>query len=431
MTGRSAVSILLPGVFVGVTLASATAITFVALRDRPSADPSRARADTSGDNAPTGIRDVRVLIADDIAGLRVRASGGCAWFGESGTQLGESAGDDWSAFSASPRGLCADGVPMSANTVTLSARSAEELIVAVSGEVDPPAEINYPGSLRISMREDGRIDVINEVDVERYLECVVASEAWPSFHIEAFRVQAIVSRTFVLYQMTRRPNAPFDVGATQGSQVYRGVRNDMVGQRAADAVRFTRGIACTYRQNDEDQLFCAYYSAACGGVSQSAAIFGLEGDIQPLSGGVECSYCRVAPRETYRWGPLRMTLRAIEERLLSRYPEFNNLGRLSSVDIAERTPSGRPLVMRLTGNTGQTKDLLAERFRFALGSSEFRSTDFELLKRGAEVVFENGRGFGHGLGLCQWGAQGQAEQGRRAAEIIAYYYPGAKLLRVY
>lgn len=126
-----------------------------------------------------------------------------------------------------------------------------------------------------------------------------------------------------------------------------------------------------------------------------------------------------------------MTLRAIEERLLSRYPEFNNLGRLSSVDIAERTPSGRPLVMRLTGNTGQTKDLLAERFRFALGSSEFRSTDFELLKRGAEVVFENGRGFGHGLGLCQWGAQGQAEQGRRAAEIIAYYYPGAKLLRVY
>jgi stage II sporulation protein D len=87
--------------------------------------------------------------------------------------------------------------------------------------------------------------------------------------------------------------------------------------------------------------------------------------------------------------------------------------------------------LRITGSSGQEHDILAERFRLAIGSRIVRSTDCDIRVLKDEVVFENGRGFGHGLGLCQWGAQGQALEGKRAGEILRFYYPGSRLTRVY
>ena len=75
--------------------------------------------------------------------------------------------------------------------------------------------------------------------------------------------------------------------------------------------------------------------------------------------------------------------------------------------------------------------MLAERFRLAVGSMVVKSTDFGVRVIDGQVVFEHGRGFGHGLGLCQWGMQGQALAGKRAGEIVRFYYPGSRLTRVY
>jgi len=74
---------------------------------------------------------------------------------------------------------------------------------------------------------------------------------------------------------------------------------------------------------------------------------------------------------------------------------------------------------------------LAERFRLAVGPTVVRSTDCRIRVSGDEVIFENGKGYGHGLGLCQWGMQGLAQSGKHAAEILRFYYPGSKLTRVY
>jgi stage II sporulation protein D len=166
-------------------------------------------------------------------------------------------------------------------------------------------------------------------------------------------------------------------------------------------------------------------------MSQSAAIFGPDNDIPPLSGGVSCDYCRIAPGQTYCWKPVRLAKSELWSRLVSTYPDLASLGRLRHIEVTERTPSGRPVFLRLTGSNGATFDMLAERFRLAIGGSEIRSTDFELRVAADHVTFRNGRGFGHGLGLCQWGAQGQAVQGKRTAEILRYYYPGSKLMRAY
>jgi stage II sporulation protein D len=75
--------------------------------------------------------------------------------------------------------------------------------------------------------------------------------------------------------------------------------------------------------------------------------------------------------------------------------------------------------------------MLAERFRQAIGASLMRSTDCSIKVTGGSVIFENGRGFGHGLGLCQWGMQGMAIAGKQAGEILRHYYPGVRLARVH
>ena len=166
-------------------------------------------------------------------------------------------------------------------------------------------------------------------------------------------------------------------------------------------------------------------------MSQSAAIFGKGDEVPPLQGGVTCDYCKIAPDETYRWGCVRLSCDDVVSRLVSRYPKLVSLGGIRAIDAIERTPAGRPVRLRITGSNGTTHDILAERFRLAMGSREVRSTDCDVRVAKDEVIFENGRGFGHGLGLCQWGAQGQALAGKQAGEILRYYYPGSRLTRVY
>ena len=303
--------------------------------------------------------------------------------------------------------------------------------VAVYHDGEWSHDAQYPGSLRIRPSGSGRLEAVNHLGVEQYVACVVANEVWPGFETEAFRAQAIAARTFVLYQMVRRHSSRFDIAATSAAQVYRGIRADTTGRRAAEAASYTRGIVCTWHHEGEDRLFPTYYSAACGGMSQSAAIFGPADDIEPLAGGVPCDYCQIAPGDTYRWGPLRLPADEVLRRLTTRYPELTSLGRLVRTTAVERTPHGRLVRLRLTGSSGATHELMAERFRLAVGADEMRSTDCEVRVVGTEVVFSDGRGYGHGLGLCQWGAQGQARAGKSAAEILRYYYPGARLTRAY
>jgi len=393
----------------------------------PAASPDGRLAE-----APPAVRPVRVLVAADVRHLRLRSEDGVYMSFDDGVSHELSDDNRW--INASPG--AANGIriggrvwrtgdavvqPTSPGSVGLSVRHDDEWL----------AERRFPGVLRLTVGEDNRLDVINVVPVEQYVASVVASEAWPTFEKAAYRAQAIAARTFVLFHMSRRSGADYDVMATQRAQVYQGIRTDEAGKRARKAAEYTRGIVLAYRHDGKDRLFCTYYSAACGGMSQSAAIFGPDNDIPPLSGGVPCDYCKIAPGQTYRWGPVRLDKNELWSRLISVYPDLTSLERLRDVEVTERTPSGRPVVLRLTGSNGATFEMLAERFRLAIGGGEIRSTDFELRVTADHVTFKNGRGFGHGLGLCQWGAQGQAAQGKRTAEILRDYYPGPKLMRAY
>ncbi|MEK6797931.1 MAG: SpoIID/LytB domain-containing protein [Planctomycetota bacterium] len=407
---------------------SAVALAAIALLLAPR--PGSATTPPPPDPTPK-IRDVRVLVGDDVSRVRIAASRPILVETPSGERREESGALPLVLNGAAARLVRfagAAGSPPRPMVLT----SAEALRVEFERDGAWSAPAALPGWLKLIPNGNGTTDVINEIDVENYVACVTANEVWPTFEKEAFRGQAIVTRSFVLYQMTRRPNAEADVSATQGSQVYRGIRDDATGRKAAEAAEFTAGLVLTCPGRDgRDQMFCAYYSAACGGRSQPAAPLGAEGDVEPLRGGVECNYCSIAPKDAYRWGPVSLPVDEAFSRLVGRYPDAADLGGLAEVSVVERTTSGRPLTLRLRGPSGATYDILSERFRLALGGSVVRSTECRIRVRDQEVIVDEGKGFGHGLGLCQWGMQGQALQGRQAAEILRFYYPGSKLKRVY
>ncbi len=379
------------------------------------------------------VREVRVLLADDASQVRLRCTEAVAIRDSRDERIGiMSAVDDglvvWHAGAG--RTLVA-GSPYAADPLFFLSERGSPLGLSFQRDGAWTTELTYPGRVAVRRLDPGALEVVNWVELEAYVACVVANEVWPTFDLEAFRGQSIVARTFVLYQMTRRPDAVYDVYATQGSQVYRGLRDDGVGRKAKDAAEYTRGLALTWNDQGEDRLFCTYYSAACGGMSQSARPLGPEGDAAPLRGGIRCDYCKIAPGEAYRWGPVKLSLDEVTSRLLARYPELTALGALSAISPVEQTATGRLISLRLTGTSGATHDILAERFRLAIGATTLRSTDCSIRMAGQEVVFDRGKGFGHGLGLCQWGMQGLAQSGKTAGEILRFYYPGAKLTRVY
>ncbi len=376
------------------------------------------------------VRDIRVLIASESGPLRVRVGGPFSLRDAANRPVSAGAAGKWLHIDGAGR-LAVDGRAVGGDRVEIvpGGRARFELSRRTNGSWSPAAR--YPGRLTIYRRSDGTLVAVNSVDVDTYVAGVLTRELYPDFHREAYRAQAVAARTYALHQMAEQAHRLYDVAATEASQVYGGLAEGRSAARAVEAVQYTRGMVCTWTAPEGERIFCTYYSSACGGRSQDVAdVKGLQ-SIRPLAGGVKCDYCRIARGNVYRWGPVQVPKPETYNRLVARYPAWADLGGLRAVEIAARTRFGRLGRIRLIGATGRTHDLRAEDFRLAVGSRTMRSTDCRLVDDGNRITLADGRGFGHGMGLCQWGAQGQALAGRSAAQILKFYYPGAHLTRAY
>jgi len=378
------------------------------------------------------IRPVRVQIASRADEIRLRVDGGYTVVGPNARSTNHEAQQKWTTVTATSSGTLRFGDDLlQTRRVFIVPRVNGTIRVALSrnGEWMPTAR--YFGSFSLRAHDEGQVEVINNVDIESYVACVVAREVSPVFHDEAYRAQAIVARTYALYQMHRRKDEPYDVSADESSQVYIGITAGRTGQRAWLAAEYTRGIVCTFRQRGLDRLFPTYYHAACGGVTQSEAAFRQADAVEPLAGGVECDYCKIAPGQAYRWGPTSIPVDDVAKRLRARYDFLADLRRIVAIEVSGRHAGGRPLRLRLRDSAGASFEIQAERFRLAVGADVMPSAYCDISVDSDAVSLRNGKGFGHGVGLCQWGMQGQALSGRRAADILRYYYPGSKLTRAY
>ncbi|MCH7526534.1 MAG: SpoIID/LytB domain-containing protein [Planctomycetes bacterium] len=379
------------------------------------------------------VRDVRVLLVRGGDPCRLRIDGPFVVHSPSQGAPVHFERSDWAVLQAVPdRRILLEDRFLGRGQVTIVPRQSGTIWLTRRGRGGWRRPRRYAGTLIVTVDHSGRLNVINSLDVETYVACVVSSEIYPDFHREAYRAQAVASRTYVLYQMAQHPHRAYDVLATEASQVYGGLQNSGAAQRARQAVNDTRAVVATWRAPQGERIFCTYYSSCCGGMTQDVANSNRdEVDVPPLAGGVRCEYCKIAPAQTYRWKPVRLSKREITTRLVARYPEMKDLHRLERLEVVRRTKSGRPTRFRLVGSNGRTRSIIAEDFRLAVGSRVLRSTDFKIDHERNSILFTDGHGFGHGMGLCQWGMQGMALKGHRAPEILKFYYPSMHLTRAY
>lgn len=267
---------------------------------------------------------------------------------------------------------------------------------------------------RISIVPDGQraVAAINRVPMETYLLGIVGAEMSPLWPIEALKAQAVAARTYALQRrmMMRAANKPYDLESTVLSQVYLGA--ERISPPVVEAVSATRGEVLGYKH----RLVEALFHSTCGGRTTSARqVFGR--DIDYLT-SQPCPWC--ADSNNYRW-KISLPLAQIGERLKS----AGIVGaKLTGLD----RPGGKGAVKLALGK--REASISAKALRAAVGYSVILSEQFVARTRGKEVELE-GKGFGHGVGMCQWGARGQAAAGWSYKEILTHYYKGARVMRAY
>jgi stage II sporulation protein D len=254
--------------------------------------------------------------------------------------------------------------------------------------------------------------VVHAVPLEDYVAAVTGSEMPPSFPPEALRAQAVATRTFAVFKKLEAlaEGRPWHLGATVLHQVYRGARVDPRARQAAEA---TAGEVLVH----DHAAIEAYFHSTCGGRTERGAD-ALGRDL-PYLRSVECGRCQDSPRR--RW-----TVRVSGDEL----GRLSGLGRAAtSVQVVSRTASGRAERVEVAGGARKVV-LAAVDLRQRLGFERLPSLRFDAGLRGGTAVFA-GSGAGHGAGLCQWGAAGAARAGEGYRAILARYYPGAELIRMY
>ncbi|MBD2104807.1 SpoIID/LytB domain-containing protein [Leptolyngbya sp. FACHB-261] len=276
----------------------------------------------------------------------------------------------------------------------------------------------YRGQVELIATSSG-ILAVNRVDLEQYLYSVVGAEMPANWPLEALKAQAIAARSYVLFQRQSRASAHYDVDDSQSSQVYKGLESEALSTQ--QAVRATAGQVLTYN----GQIIEAVFHSSSGGHTENVEDIWVEA--LPYLRGVP-DYDAGAP--VYTWNT-----RVSQAQLRTLLPGLGNVLYMLPLRM---TPQGRVVMMRIVGERGN-RDINGNQLRTLLN---LRSTLFSVMPRFSPIAslkpmatpptnFEiSGRGFGHGLGLSQWGAHNMASRGWTYQQITAYYYQGATLGKI-
>jgi len=362
-------------------------------------------------------------------------------------------------------------------------RGARTVDVSLKGPIEfaPPSGArqvtvydgtSWPGPVRIVPTADApaALDLVVDVPLERYLPGVLAKELIKSWDPEAFRAQAIAARSFAVCEQAHwKGRRHYDLVAGEASQAWVGEVKDA---KPREAVAATRGMVLAF----EGRVVPAYYSSTCGGTPANAVeslTHNPHHGIAPLAAGLDGppavrTCCDDAPRWRWeqsftnaelcerlrRWARARLDLDRPaapgappppppsdgELALDAPLEALAGISRIESIEVTASNPAGRPNRVRLADASGRTLELRAEDFRRAVNfapegspTPKHRLHSSHLAK--ARVVADRvefaGRGFGHGVGMCQYGAQDMARGGARAERILATYYPGSAIVRAW
>jgi len=374
-----------------------------------------------------GLPAIRVRVLDGrVRSARVSTSGQCT-------------------IRAGGKSVVVNGPALVAAEVRLDGstwRVASHEVSAGTLEIMPHGEgrvtlngVEYRGGFQFVLA-DGGFYAVNHVDIESYLAGVLRKELYSHWSEATYEAQVIAARTFAMYKIaTFGKGRAYDLTNTQSSQVYGGVAAET--DKAWAAVRATHGKVLAYAPpgGGELELILAHYSSCCGGTVNTARVLRSSDDILPLRGGQACDDCRASSR--YTWPPVTVSKDELFRCLGLVHQEVTQLKGLKEIRIVTRASYGLPLGVDVVGPSDKKVRVRYNDIRTALqkgksaASAHLHSMNCRMRDRGKSIEFYDGRGFGHGVGLCQWGAEGKARRGWSSLQILMFYYPGVTIHGAY
>ena len=345
---------------------------------------------------------IRVAIIQDVASLNLRISGPYEIRDSLSQQVLSRGKNLKTTVAAYKEGILLAG--MNFKTPKIFIQTDGSGVIVIDGR-------RFRGDIQLVKKDNAHLMVINRIELEDYIRGILYHESSHYWPLEALKAQAIVCRSYALYQMQENRLKDYDVTSDIYSQVYGGMTSERY--RTNRAVDVTEGEVLHY----QGKILPAYYHATCGGYTEDASLL-WNTDIVPLK-GVPCRFCQDSPH--FRWHNV-LAKDEIQEKLTDAGYKTNNI---EDILILGKDKSGRITDLKISTDK-KDMSILAKDFRNIIGPNLIRSTNFKVKVVENDVVFE-GFGWGHGVGLCQWGAYFMAKQGYSYKEILKYYYPGSEL----
>jgi stage II sporulation protein D len=301
-------------------------------------------------------------------------------------------------------------------------QTTNDLYVTGSYILKPPADVDAPpfsADFPVHIRAlDGQLMITVTMPIEKYVQAVLSAESGDFKQTESLKAMAVAIRTYALRFRGKHSAQGFDFCDTTHCQA---MSWNGVTPRIVAAVAATQGQSITYGGAPAE----TYYHQNCGGAIAAASESWPDNHAPYLVAHAD-PYCVAAG--VLKW---QSTISVADIDNALRAAGLSLPAHWTTLEIAMRTASGRAQRLRLAGGTPADVPLSASTFRFAvnraLGWNKIRSDLYDVRNAGGQLIF-SGRGSGHGVGLCQAGAEEMAREGKSYRDILNFYYPGTELV---
>ncbi len=266
---------------------------------------------------------------------------------------------------------------------------------------------------------DVKAEKLEELSVEAYLPAVLAGEMAGDWPMEALKAQAILARTFVLKFVTEKESRYEGADISTDIEEAQAYDAQGVNERIRKAVKETEGLVL----HAGSELPYAWFHAHSGGLTARAKEgLDYEKDEPGYTQCVKGMEDGEAPAEAANW----QAAFTAEEVIAAMADAGAKIGELTSASIGQRGESGRATTLIVSG-----REVSAPALRIALGSTKMRSCLLESLRVEDGQLKMKGKGYGHGVGMSQWGAYAMAKAGKSAEEIVTHYFKDVALDRAW
>ncbi|MBI5299494.1 MAG: SpoIID/LytB domain-containing protein [Deltaproteobacteria bacterium] len=292
---------------------------------------------------------------------------------------------------------------------TLQIGSEEEILQV--------GEKKFKGELEIQRTAHNKLLILNQLPMEDYLVGLVHGEISASWPMEAIKAQVVAARTYAMRQQKEQSPGKqnYDLESNTDDQVYIGSLGKTEDRTVEQAVKATEGEILW-----NNGFYPAYFHSCCGGETETVErVWGKK----EISSSIVDKFCEQCPYNSWE---LHLSQRELLDLLKSHGLEGR---RIKSITAEKYETSPRNAIIII--ETDQMSLFLgATEFRRIVGHKDLKSTWFDIQTTPREIIFK-GKGFGHGVGLCQWGVKEMASSGKNYHEILDFYYPRAQIRKIY